>query len=112
MFLLTIALRVFTLIEFVVHEALQEAQRVLTGLYDGNSKRATARPFTEQLLKAFCNLTFYSLPDSTIFVTPLSDLQRQILSLMSYEESHYWFAKISNGKRSQALKAIRVLLGD
>jgi hypothetical protein len=31
---------------------------------------------------------------------------------LSYEESHYWFAKISNGKRNQALKAIRVLLGD
>jgi len=31
---------------------------------------------------------------------------------MSNEESHYWFAKISNGKKSQALKAIRVLLGD
>jgi hypothetical protein len=31
---------------------------------------------------------------------------------MSNEESHYWFAKISNGKRSQALRAIRVLLGD
>lgn len=30
---------------------------------------------------------------------------------MSNEESHYWFAKVS-GKRSQALKAIRVLLGD
>ncbi len=31
---------------------------------------------------------------------------------MSNEESHYWFAKVSNGKRSQALRAIRVLLGD
>ena len=31
---------------------------------------------------------------------------------MSNEESHYWFAKVSNGKRSAALKAIRVLLGD
>lgn len=31
---------------------------------------------------------------------------------MSNEESHYWFAKISNGKRSPALKAMRVLLGD
>ena len=30
---------------------------------------------------------------------------------MSNEESHYWFAKVSNGKRSVALKAIRVLLG-
>lgn len=31
---------------------------------------------------------------------------------MSDEEAHYWFAKISNGKRSQALRAMRVLLGE
>lgn len=48
---------------------------------------------------------------------PLSKLERianiaQGIRAMSYEESHYWFAKISNGKRNQALKAIRVLLGD
>jgi hypothetical protein len=55
----------------------------------GNPKRATARPSTEQLLKPFCNLTFYSLPDSTIFVMPLCDLQRQILSLMKLPESLY-----------------------
>jgi len=89
MFLLTIALRVFTLIEFVVREALQKSQRVLAGLYDGNPKRATARPSTEQLLKTFSNLTLYFLPDSTIFITPLSDLQRQILSLMKLPESLY-----------------------
>ncbi|MDF5717485.1 MAG: hypothetical protein PUP93_27375 [Rhizonema sp. NSF051] len=34
------------------------------------------------------------------------------ITAMSNEESHYWFAKISNGKRSQALRAIRVLLGE
>jgi len=61
MFLLTIALRVFTLVEFVVREALQKSQRVLSRLYDGNTKRATARPSAEQLLKAFSNLTLYSL---------------------------------------------------
>ena len=31
---------------------------------------------------------------------------------MSNEEAHYWFAKISNGNRSAALKAMRVLLGE
>ncbi|MBE9215554.1 hypothetical protein IQ247_23290 [Plectonema cf. radiosum LEGE 06105] len=31
---------------------------------------------------------------------------------MSNEESHYWFAKVSNGRKRTALKAIRVLLGD
>jgi hypothetical protein len=31
---------------------------------------------------------------------------------MSNEEAQYWFAKIASGKRSTALKALRVLLGD
>jgi hypothetical protein len=31
---------------------------------------------------------------------------------MSNEEAHYWFAKISNGKKRPALKAMRVLLGE
>ncbi|MCU0516233.1 MAG: hypothetical protein MUC60_05055 [Oscillatoria sp. Prado101] len=31
---------------------------------------------------------------------------------MSDEESHYWFAKIAGGKRSAALKAMRILLGE
>jgi hypothetical protein len=31
---------------------------------------------------------------------------------MSNEEAHYWFAKVSNGHKRNALKAIRVLFGD
>jgi hypothetical protein len=31
---------------------------------------------------------------------------------MSNEEAHYWFAKISNGKRQSALRAMRMLLGE
>ncbi len=89
MFLLSLALRVFTLVEFVVRLSLQKAQQSLAGLYDGNPKRATARPSAEQLLKAFGNLTLYFLPDASIFVTPLCDLQQQILSLMKLPESLY-----------------------
>ncbi len=89
MFLLTIALRVFTLIEFVVRQALHNTQQSLAGLYDGNPKRATARPSTEQLLKAFSHLSLYFLPNDRIFVTPLSPLQLQILSLMKIPESLY-----------------------
>jgi transposase len=59
MFLLTLALRVFTLIEFVVRLALETSKQKLSGLYDGNPKRATERPSAEQLLKAFDNLTLY-----------------------------------------------------
>jgi len=89
MFLLTLALRVFTLIEFVIRLALQNSQQLLTGLYDGNPKRATSRPSAEQLLKAFDNLTLYILPNAVISVSSLSPLQRQILSLLKLPESIY-----------------------
>ncbi|MDF5732055.1 MAG: hypothetical protein PUP92_29655 [Rhizonema sp. PD38] len=89
MFLLNIALRVFTLMEFVVRQALIETQQSLPGLYDGNPKRKTERPSAEKMLLAFCNLTLYFLPDSTIFITPLSELQKQILCLMKMPESLY-----------------------
>ena len=89
MFLLTLALRVFTLMEFVVRLALQTAQQPLAGLYNGNPKRATHRPSTEQLLQAFDHLTLYFLPDASILMTPLSQLQKQILSLMKLPESLY-----------------------
>ncbi|GAB1538382.1 hypothetical protein NUACC21_10420 [Scytonema sp. NUACC21] len=89
MFLLNLALRVFTLMEFVVRQALIETQQSLSGLYDGNPKRKTSRPSAEKMLKAFCNLTLYFLPDSTIFITPINELQKQILSLMKMPESLY-----------------------
>jgi transposase len=89
MFMLNLALRVFTLMEFVVRQALQQTKQSLPGLYDGNPKRKTERPSAEQMLKAFSNLTLYFLPDSTIFVTPLSDLQKLILSFMKMSESLY-----------------------
>ena len=89
MFLLMIALRVFTLIEFVVRQVLHNTEQSLAGLYNGNPKRATTRPSAEQLLQAFCHLTLYLLPDATFFITPLDDLQRQILRLMKMSESLY-----------------------
>ena len=89
MFLLSIALRVFTLMEFVVRQSLQETGAYLRGIYDGNPKRKTKRPSTEQILKAFCNISIYFLPDSTMFTTPLNDLQNTILSLMQMPESLY-----------------------
>jgi transposase len=89
MFILNIALRVFTLLEFVVRQALIESQQSLAGLYDGNPKRKTNRPSAERMLQAFCHLNLYFLPDSTIFITPLSELQKQILSLMKMPESLY-----------------------
>ncbi len=89
MFLLTIALRVFTLMEFVVQRQLQEQPQGLRGLYDGNPKRATHRPTAERLLAAFCNITLYHYRDGTFEITPLDDLQKNILSLMAVPQSVY-----------------------
>ncbi|MDF5731221.1 MAG: hypothetical protein PUP92_25275 [Rhizonema sp. PD38] len=72
-----------------MRQALLETQQSLAGLYDGNPKRKTDRPSAEKMLKAFCNLTLYFLPDSTIFITPINALQKQILSNMKMPKSLY-----------------------
>ena len=89
MFLLTIALRCFTLIEFQVRRQLQTQQQELTGLYAGNPKRKTKRPTAEQLLKAFGGITLYHHRDGATEMTPLNDLQRHILVLMKIPETIY-----------------------
>ena len=90
--LMSLALRVLTLIEYVVRENLQGDEEALAGLYAGNPKRKTERPTTERLLKAFKGLalTLVELSDQTIrHVTPLSDLQRRILKLVGLSTSIY-----------------------
>lgn len=90
--LLSLALRVLTLVEHVVRDRLRQAGAALTGLYAGNPKRETARPTTERLLRTFRGivLTIVRLPGQTIrHVTPLSDLQRRILELLGLPLSIY-----------------------
>jgi transposase len=90
--LLSLALRVLTLVEHVVRERLQAAGEALKGLYAGNPQRQTARPTTERLLKAFkgITLTVVPLPEQTIrHITPLSSLQKRILALIALSSSTY-----------------------
>lgn len=89
MFLLTIALRVFTLMEFVVRRQLHQSQSSLVGLYDGNPKRSTNRPTAEKLLRAFCNITLYKHRDGSEEISGLNTLQKQILTLMKVPENIY-----------------------
>lgn len=96
MFLLTLALRVFTLIEFVVQRQLQGQSQGLMGLYDGNPKRTTHRPTAERLLAAFCHITLYHYRDGTFEITPLDDLHKNILSLMAVPQSVYDLTQISS----------------
>ncbi len=54
--LLSIGLRVLTLLEFVVRRELTQNKEQLAGLYAGNPKRTTATPRAETLLEAFKNI--------------------------------------------------------
>jgi len=90
--LLTIALRVMTLLEGVVRQRLREQQMELAGLFAGNPKRRTSQPTTERLLEAFSEvtLTIVRAPGEALrHVTPLSPLQQQILTLLGFSPAVY-----------------------
>lgn len=83
--LLTIALRVLTLLEGIVRKNLSEEQKEIAGLYAGNPKRRTNQPTTERLLEAFENITLtviHVAGDVQRHITPLSSLQQDILVLL------------------------------
>src|SRR5258707_2283406 len=90
--LLSIALRVLTLLEFVVRRQLAQEGAALAGLYAGNPKRATTHPTTERLLEAFqeITLTLVIEPHQTRrHVTTLSPLQRPVLALLEFTPTIY-----------------------
>jgi transposase len=75
--LLTLALRVLTLLEGVVRQRLGEQKEELAGLFAGNPKRRTAQPTAERLLETFreVTLTVVSAPGFVQrHITPLSPL--------------------------------------
>jgi transposase len=90
--LLSIAVRLLTLIEFVVRRALKREQAQVVGLHAENPKKGTDKPTTERLLKAFSgiNLTVIQFPDRVVrHVTPLSPLQEHILTLLGLSPDIY-----------------------
>lgn len=90
--LLTIALRVLTLLEGVVRQPLQKLERDLAGLDEGNPKRRTNQPTAEKLLKAFDNITLTIVHAPGFLqrhVTPLSSLQKDILTLLGLTPAIY-----------------------
>jgi len=90
--LLSLALSILTLTEFVARRSLAAAENGLAGLYPGNPKQITNRPTTERLFAAFKDITLSAviLPDQTIIhITPLSSLQSRILDLLDFPTSIY-----------------------
>jgi transposase len=90
--LLSIAVRLLTLLEFVVRRQRQQNQELLVGLIENNPKKGIDNPTTERLLKAFDNitLTIVRLPGQLIrHVTSLSALQTRILELLGLSPGVY-----------------------
>jgi transposase len=90
--LLSIALRLLTLLEFVVRRRLAEVGAALAGWYAGNPKRATTHPTTERLLEAFQEMTLTLVVEphqARRHVTALSPLQQRVLALLEFTPTIY-----------------------
>ena len=90
--LLSIAVRLLTLLEFVVRRQLKQNQEQLVGLIENNPKKGIHNPTTERLLKTFADvtLTIVRSPGQVIrHVTPLSALQIRILELLGLPPGVY-----------------------
>jgi transposase len=90
--LLSIALRVLTLVEFGVRRQLATEAATLAGLYAGNAKRKTARPTAERLLEAFQEVTLTVVEGGhQVYrhLTALSPLQERILELLGFSSRVY-----------------------
>ncbi len=90
--LLSIALRVMCLTEFTVRQALQEQDVKLNNIYAGNPKRATAKPTTEMMLRAFSGLNLIMVNVNgadCCCMTQLNAVQARILALLGLPPSLY-----------------------
>ena len=90
--LLSIGLRLLTLVEFQVRQALADHRELLSGLYPGNPKRATARPTAELLLASFRDITLIMVNargPTYAHLTELTPLQQRILLALNFPASIY-----------------------
>ncbi|WP_373545875.1 IS1634 family transposase [Chamaesiphon sp.] len=90
--LLSIGLRLLTLVEFQVKRALEVDKSKLNGIYAGNPRRATAQPTTERLLANFKEITLVFIAVGTEIypeLTTLNPLQQQILKLLNFPNDIY-----------------------
>jgi hypothetical protein len=71
---------------------LQEQDAKLDNIYAGNPKRATAKPTTEMMLRAFCglNLIMVNVNGTDCYgMTQLNAVQLRILALLGFPPTLY-----------------------
>jgi transposase len=90
--LLSLGLRALVLLEHQVREQLAERGERLAGLDLARRRWETGRPTAERLLKAFENITqtrIEAAGQRIVHVTPLSEVQLRILSLLGLSSGLY-----------------------
>jgi len=90
--LLSLCLRILTILEWRCRQHLADHHESLPGLYAGNPKRTTSRPSAEALLQAFqlIHLSVVTLGQQAHrHLTPLSELQQHILCLLNMPPALY-----------------------
>lgn len=90
--LLSIGLRVLTLLEFQVRSSLKKNEEKLMGVYTGNPKRETSRPTAELILAAFKEITLILIEvknEVYAHLTNLSPLQQRLLNLLGFPITIY-----------------------
>lgn len=92
--LLTLGVRVLTVIEYVVRRSLQQDKVQLPDLHLENRQKETDKPTAKRLLSAFSNIYLVIIKTSLFgeifrFLTPLSKLQMDIVDRLGLDISLY-----------------------
>jgi hypothetical protein len=100
-YLLTLGVRVLTVMEFTLQRSLQREQASLAGLHLENCNKCTDKPSAERALKAFFKVTLTIMTDGEgrdigRWLTPLSAVQQDILYQLGLEGALYFQLEIHN----------------
>jgi transposase len=93
-YLLTLGVRVLTVMEFVLRRSLQTDQTTLAGLHPENQTKMTDKPTAERILQAFADMSLTIIKHAAgeeivRRLTPLSGLQEDILQRLGLGASLY-----------------------
>jgi len=90
--LLSLALRILTLTEWVVRERLRQTGEKLRGVYAGQAGRKTATPSAELLLEAMKTISISIIEVSDqqyVLLSPLTEVQKKLLTLWGLPANLY-----------------------
>ena len=100
-YLLTLGVRVLTVLEFILRRSLQQDQATLPGLHLENRNQQTNKPTAERVLKAFDKISLTIIKDTAgneirRWLTPLSAVQQDILYRLGLDPDLYWQLEIQH----------------